>query len=36
MLKEFEKNPEIGRIGDLFTVGLIARYVRGKLEAGGH
>jgi acyl carrier protein len=35
-LTVFEKNPEVGRIGDLFTVNLIARYIRGKLEAGGN
>ena len=35
-LTTFEKNPEVGRIGDLFTVNLIARYIRGKLEAGGN
>ena len=32
-LTEFEKDPQVGRIGDLFTVQLIARYVQGKLEA---
>jgi hypothetical protein len=30
-LSEFEKNPEVGHIGDLFTVALIARYIEGKL-----
>jgi acyl carrier protein len=33
--REFAKNPEVSRIGDLFTVDLIARYIRGKLEASG-
>jgi acyl carrier protein len=32
-LTTFEKNPEVGRIGDLFTVELITRYVCGKLGA---
>src|SRR5215471_17150146 len=31
-LGKFEQNPEVGAIGDLFTVDLIARYVRGKLS----
>ncbi len=31
-LSDFEKNPEVGNISDLFTVELIARYVQGKLE----
>src|SRR5437868_11224291 len=30
-LGEFEKNPEVGHISDLFTVELIARYIEGKL-----
>jgi acyl carrier protein len=30
-LSEFEKNPEVGQISDLFTVELITRYVEGKL-----
>ena len=32
-LKEFEKNPELSHISDLFTVQLIARYIEGKLGA---
>jgi acyl carrier protein len=31
-LTEFEKDPTIGKIGDLFTVQLIVRYVQSKLE----
>jgi acyl carrier protein len=30
-LGKFEQNPEVGAIGDLFTVGLITRYIQGKL-----
>jgi acyl carrier protein len=30
-LTEFEKDPEVSHIGDLFTVQLIARYVESKL-----
>jgi acyl carrier protein len=30
-LSDFEKNPEVGHISDLFTVELIARYIEGKL-----
>src|SRR3954463_25262 len=30
-LAEFEKNPEVSKLSDLFTVELIARYVEGKL-----
>jgi acyl carrier protein len=30
-LREFEHNPEVTAIGDLFTVDLITRYIRGKL-----
>jgi hypothetical protein len=30
-LAEFEKNPEVSRLSDLFTVELITRYVQGKL-----
>ena len=30
-LSEFEKNPELTGISDLFTVDLIARYIQGKL-----
>ena len=32
-LTTFEKNPEVARIGDLFTVDLITRYVQGRLGA---
>src|SRR5262249_62054144 len=28
-LSEFEKDPQLGRIGDLFTVDLVARYIQG-------
>ena len=31
-LSSFEKNPEIGAIGDLFTVEMITRYIQGKLD----
>ena len=31
-LSEFEKNPEVGHISDLFTVELITRYIEGKLQ----
>jgi acyl carrier protein len=34
-LSEFEKDPELGRVHELFTVALIARYVQGKVGAGG-
>src|SRR5689334_2986277 len=30
-LSEFEKNPEVSKLSDLFTVELITRYVEGKL-----
>ena len=30
-LSEFEKNPEVSHISDLFTVDLITRYIQGKL-----
>ena len=30
-LSEFEKNPEVSQISDLFTVELITRYIQGKL-----
>jgi acyl carrier protein len=33
-LGRFEKDPEVSRIGELFTVDLIARYVEGKLGSG--
>lgn len=31
-LSDFEKNPEVSHISDLFTVELIARYIEGKLN----
>jgi acyl carrier protein len=31
-LSDFEKNPEVGHISDLFTVDLITRYIQGKLN----
>ena len=35
-LSEFEKDPELSHIGDLFTVDLIARFVQAKVgQAGG-
>jgi acyl carrier protein len=30
-LSQFEKDPEVGHLSDLFTVDLIARYIEGKL-----
>jgi len=30
-LSQFEKNPEMSHLGDLFTVDLITRYIQGKL-----
>jgi acyl carrier protein len=32
-LGDFEKNPEVSHLSDLFTVNLITRYIRGKLES---
>jgi len=32
-LSQFEKNPEVRHLSDLFTVQLIARYIEGKLGA---
>jgi acyl carrier protein len=32
-LSQFEKNPELSNLSDLFTVDLIARYIQGKLSA---
>src|SRR5579863_910622 len=32
-LSHFEKNPDLGGISDLFTVGMITRYIQGKLGA---
>ena len=34
-LGDFEKDPEVGRISDLFTVELITRYIQGKLTESG-
>jgi acyl carrier protein len=34
-LSDFEKDPEVARIGDLFTVELITRYIQGKLTESG-
>jgi acyl carrier protein len=31
-LGDFEKDPQVSRIGDLFTVDLITRYIQGKLD----
>ena len=31
-LRDFEKNPELSHISDLFTVELITRYIQGKLD----
>ena len=31
-LSQFEKNPELSNLSDLFTVKLIARYIEGKLN----
>src|SRR5579884_3281764 len=32
-LSDFEKNPEVSAISDLFTVEMITRYIEGKLAA---
>jgi len=32
-LSAFEKNPEVSKLSDLFTVDLITRYLHGKLKA---
>ena len=32
-LSEFEKNPDINKLGDLFTVGAIVNYINNKLNA---
>src|SRR5690349_3868799 len=34
-LSDFEKDPEVARISDLFTVELITRYIQGKLAESG-
>src|SRR5580765_4634828 len=31
-LSAFERNPELGKLSDLFTVDLITRYIQGKLQ----
>jgi acyl carrier protein len=33
-LAQFEQNPEMSNLSDLFTVDLITRYIQGKLETG--
>jgi acyl carrier protein len=35
-LSQFEKDPELSHLSDLFTVDLIARYVQGKLTNNGN
>jgi acyl carrier protein len=35
-LKQFEANPEVGNLSNLFTVDLITRYIQGKLENGNN
>jgi acyl carrier protein len=32
-LQEFEKNPQLSNLSDLFTVDMITRYIQGKLES---
>ncbi len=32
-LSKFEKNPDVNKLGDLFTVGAIVRYLENKLNA---
>ncbi len=32
-ISEFEKDPDINKLGDLFTVGAIVNYIEGKLNA---
>jgi hypothetical protein len=32
-LSKFEKDPELRRMGDLFTADLITRYIQGKVGA---
>lgn len=34
-LTEFERNPEIDKVSDVFTVATIVRFVEGKLRAAG-
>ena len=33
-LQQFEQNPEMSNLSDLFTVDLITRYIQGKLDTG--
>ncbi|MCI0461546.1 MAG: acyl carrier protein [Gemmataceae bacterium] len=35
-LSEFEKNPEVTGISDLFTVEMITRYIQGKIDPNGN
>jgi acyl carrier protein len=35
-LSDFERNPEVGHISDLFTVELITRYIEGKLAGSAN
>jgi acyl carrier protein len=35
-LKQFEQDPELSHLSDLFTVDLIARYIQGKLSVNGN
>ena len=35
-LSDFEKNPEVSHISDLFTVDLITRYIEGKLQGSAN
>jgi acyl carrier protein len=35
-LSEFEKDPQLSHVGDLFTVELVTRYVAGKLGGGSN
>ena len=35
-LSQFEKNPEVSKLSDLFTVDLITRYIQGKLSASAN
>ena len=33
-LRQFEENPDVGNLSNLFTVELITRYIQGKLVNG--
>ena len=35
-LTEFEKNPQLSHLSDLFTVDMITRYIQGKLQASNN